>query len=241
MPRRRPAHRARARGPAWWRPPHGRSLRIEPAHPRASRAAASVSWYGRTSYTLLSPSSAPMTHHRDARETTRWREHEKREPGRPGLPFWLVPASEPRIALVGNPDDCPMLFGCGHNLLYRAEFAAELALVESHAALDEREEGVILADADIGAGVEFGAALTHEDVARNGDFATELLHAKTTTGRITTVARRTACLLMCHCLNSSGLRLRRPRGRRQRRWSWRRPSSARPSSFPRRRSGSSGS
>src|SRR3546814_9903881 len=84
-----------------------------------------------------------------------------------------------------------MLFGCRHNCVYRAELSAELALVEGHAAFDEREQRVILADADIAARIEFGAALAHEDVARNGDFAAELLHAETTACRIATVARRT--------------------------------------------------
>src|SRR3546814_1233942 len=62
--------------------------------------------------------------------------------------------------------------------------------------------------ADIAARIEFGAALAHEDVARNGDFAAELLHAETTACRIATVARRTACFFMCHCLNSFALRPR---------------------------------
>src|SRR3546814_19917436 len=61
-----------------------------------------------------------------------------------------------------------------------------------------REQRVILADADIAARIEFGAALAHDDVARNGDFAAELLHAETTACRIATVARRTACFFMCH-------------------------------------------
>src|SRR3546814_9964435 len=65
--------------------------------------------------------------------------------------------------------------------------------------------------ADIAARIEFGAALAHEDVARNGDFAAELLHAETTACRIATVARRTACFFMCHCLNSFALRPCRPR------------------------------
>src|SRR6478735_1993546 len=91
-----------------------------------------------------------------------------------------------------------MLFGGFRHNLHRAEFTAELALVECHAAVDEREKGVILADADIGARIEFGAALTHEDVAGDRFLTTELLHAEATTGRIATVARRTACFLMCH-------------------------------------------
>src|SRR3546814_14012412 len=104
-----------------------------------------------------------------------------------------------------------MLFGCRHNCVYRAELSAELALVEGHAAFDEREQRVILADADIAARIEFAAALAHEDVARNGDFAAELLNAETPACRIATVARRTACFFTCHCLNSFRVRPARPR------------------------------
>src|SRR3546814_13765124 len=96
--------------------------------------------------------------------------------------------------------DHPMLFGCRHNCVYRAELSAELALVEGHAAFDEREQRVILADADIAARIEFGAALAHEDVARNGDFAAELLHAETTALRIPPVAPTHPCFFLCPCL-----------------------------------------
>src|SRR4029453_2840444 len=69
----------------------------------------------------------------------------------------------------------------------------------------ERKEGVFLADADIGAGVPLGAALTHEDVAGEHLLATELLHAEAPSCGIATVARGTASLLMCHCFSPSPL------------------------------------
>src|SRR3546814_2125270 len=100
-----------------------------------------------------------------------------------------------------------MLFGCRHNCVYRAELSAEIALVEGHAAFDEREQRVILADAYIAARIEFGSALAHEDVARNGDFAAELLHAGKTACRIANIARRNTCFFICHCLNSFSIRL----------------------------------
>ena len=53
---------------------------------------------------------------------------------------------------------------------------------EFHRALLEREEGVVLAHADVVARVELGAALAHEDVAGGDGFATELLHAETAAG-----------------------------------------------------------
>ena len=82
-----------------------------------------------------------------------------------------------------------MLFGGLCHNLYRAIAAAELALGKRNAAVDQREQGVILADADVRAGIEVGAALTHENVAGNALLAAELLDAKATAGRVTTVAR----------------------------------------------------
>ena len=50
------------------------------------------------------------------------------------------------------------------------------------------EQGVIHAHANAFTGEPSGAALTHDDVARNGDLATEQLHAKTTASRVAAVA-----------------------------------------------------
>src|SRR5271166_1262991 len=60
------------------------------------------------------------------------------------------------------------------------------------------EQSMISAHADIAAGVELGAALTHQNVAADDALAAELLHAETPAGRITAVARRTASFLMSH-------------------------------------------
>src|SRR5690349_3156121 len=76
---------------------------------------------------------------------------------------------------------------------------AEHGLAELHLTLDQGEQGVVLADADIGAGMELRAALTDDDVAGDDALTTELLDAKTTAGAIATVAGATACLFMCHC------------------------------------------
>ena len=66
---------------------------------------------------------------------------------------------------------------------------------EGHLTVGQREQRVIAAHADIGAGPPGGAALTHDDVAGNGRLAAKQLDAKTATGRIATVAGRTACFL----------------------------------------------
>src|SRR5690606_17943734 len=69
---------------------------------------------------------------------------------------------------------------------------------ERHGAVHECVNGVILAQADAGAGVPLGAALADDDVAGDDSFATELLHAETTASGITTVAGCAACFLVCH-------------------------------------------
>ena len=98
---------------------------------------------------------------------------------------------------MGNPVGRP--FFCGlRNLLHEAELATEFALLERHAAIDEREQGMVGAHAHVDARIELRAALTHKDVAGDAFLPTELLDAEATTGRVTTIARRAACFLMCH-------------------------------------------
>src|SRR4051812_29798878 len=90
--------------------------------------------------------------------------------------------------------------GFGHGCaLDRYVGPAENRLAEFDLTLDQGEQGVVLADTDIGAGMELGAALAHDDVAGDDAFTTELLDAKTTAGAVATVAGATACLFMCHC------------------------------------------
>src|ERR1700741_1757744 len=89
------------------------------------------------------------------------------------------------------------LFGCLCHV-YRHVLAAKLAFVESHAAFDEREQGVILAHADVGARVHLGATLANDDVPADHSLPAELLHAEAAACRIATVARGAACFLMCH-------------------------------------------
>src|SRR5690606_9498130 len=89
----------------------------------------------------------------------------------------------------------------GHD---RHKGAAILARAEFHNAFHLRENGVILADADIAAGVPLRAALADDDVARNDGFATELLHAEATACAVATVAGRTACLFVSHVSTPSG-------------------------------------
>ena len=49
---------------------------------------------------------------------------------------------------------------------------------ELHAAVLEREQGVVLADAYVLSGMDLGAALTQDDVTRHDGLATELLDSQ---------------------------------------------------------------
>src|SRR5581483_1678519 len=71
-----------------------------------------------------------------------------------------------------------------------------------HLARDEREEGVVLADADVLAGEQLRPALPDEHRARLDADARVLLHAEALPGGIATVAGRARTFLMCHVLTS---------------------------------------
>src|SRR5665213_535506 len=64
----------------------------------------------------------------------------------------------------------------------------------------EGEQGVVAATADVDAGVEVGAALADEDLARTDDLTTEALHAEALRVRVTTVASGARSLFVCHLL-----------------------------------------
>ena len=67
--------------------------------------------------------------------------------------------------------------------------------VELHRAVDQREQRVVAAHADIGARVELGAALAHDDVAGDHDLAAELLDAEAPAVGVAPVARGAARFL----------------------------------------------
>src|SRR3546814_5969238 len=56
------------------------------------------------------------------------------------------------------------------------------------------EDSVVAAHADIGAGMELGAALAHQDVAGDDGFAAELLHAEALSAGVAAVPGTAACL-----------------------------------------------
>src|SRR5690606_30671981 len=84
------------------------------------------------------------------------------------------------------------------NRVHRHVGSAVGFLLERDRAGFQRKQRMILAKADIGAGMPLGAALTNEDVAGEHGLAAELLHAKASAIGIAAVARRTASFLVCH-------------------------------------------
>ena len=71
---------------------------------------------------------------------------------------------------------------------YRYDFAAFGFGVELNLSIDEREQSVIFAEADIIAGVPFGAALTCNDVAGENALAAKHLQTKAAARAVAAVA-----------------------------------------------------
>lgn len=71
-------------------------------------------------------------------------------------------------------------------------------LDELDSAVDEGEEGVVLAHAYVEAWVVYGAALTDDDVASLGSLAAEEFEAKSFAFRVTAVLGTADAFLMCH-------------------------------------------
>jgi hypothetical protein len=89
--------------------------------------------------------------------------------------------------------------GCDDAYVTTAERTFDFEL---HNAFDFSEEGVVLADANAIAGVELGAALTHDDITGLDDLAAEHFHAKAFTFGIATVAGTTTSFFVCHEFNT---------------------------------------
>src|SRR5258705_7060661 len=73
----------------------------------------------------------------------------------PGIPGWGL-------------YDRPLLCCCRHgHRVYPNDLSAACILFEGHVTVAKRKERMIGAHADVAAGMNFGSALTHEDVARD--------------------------------------------------------------------------
>src|SRR5690606_113943 len=73
---------------------------------------------------------------------------------------------------------------------------------ETHLAVDQREQRVVLAPADVLAGMEAGAALAHDDRARADGLAAVGLDAEHLRLGIAAVPGGTAALFLCHVCSS---------------------------------------
>ena len=69
---------------------------------------------------------------------------------------------------------------------------------ELNLALDEREEGVVLATTDVLAGVDMGAVLADENLAGLHGLTVITLGAQTLAARVATVAGGTETFFVCH-------------------------------------------
>src|SRR5882724_3438274 len=82
--------------------------------------------------------------------------------------------------------------------VHRDEGPAAGGALELHAAIAGREDRVVAAHADIGAGMVSRAALAHDDVAREHRLIAILLHAEALAGRIAAVTGAAACFFVSH-------------------------------------------
>src|SRR5579862_3377442 len=73
-----------------------------------------------------------------------------------------------------------------------------LAALEFDFAVDEGEEGVVSAAADVEAGVELGAALANDDGACGNDLSAVGFYATILRVAVATVAGRAGAFFMCH-------------------------------------------
>src|SRR5579883_2282400 len=98
-----------------------------------------------------------------------------------------------------NPVGWERLFGgqCRRRVHAHLDLALRAGAEGDHA-VRRGEQGVVAADADVGARVHLGAALADQDVAGEDLLAAEALHAQALAVGIAAVARGAACLFMCH-------------------------------------------
>src|ERR1700677_1726832 len=113
---------------------------------------------------------------------------------------------------VGFYSTPPLFFGLGF-LSRNDRYARSTARVglKQHFPLDKGEKRMVLAHADIGAGMPLGAALAHDDVPPEDGLAAEFLPAEPPAFRVAPVAGGPACLFMRHLSGSDLIRLFWPR------------------------------
>src|ERR1022692_4654309 len=86
---------------------------------------------------------------------------------------------------------------CGDGL-DGSEATAVAVVRELDASGDLGEERVVGADSDVGAGLDFGSALAHDDGPAGDELAAEGLHAQALCIGIASVCGAASTLFMCH-------------------------------------------
>src|SRR5262249_2062412 len=105
--------------------------------------------------------------------------------------------------MPADPNCVCRLFGRSlRHRLNRYENAAFRFGTELNVTVDEGEQRVVLAKADVLARMPLGAALARQNVAGQHLLAAENLQPEALTVRVAAVARGAACFLVSHCSNS---------------------------------------
>src|SRR3974390_1514905 len=132
----------------------------------------------------------------------RGRRRKGRGGGRSPRPPLREPVSSPAGSDFGGPADLDFVHRLlGHSLRhrkYRYEFAAFFFGSEPNLSINQREEGVILADAYVTACMPSRTALARNDITRETNLAAGLLEAEPPARAVATVPGRSACFLVSH-------------------------------------------
>src|SRR4051794_20128109 len=116
-------------------------------------------------------------------------------------PRWKARRALPMVS--GTPSRWIRIRRLGSSLPRRddVDHAAATLGAELHVARDEREQGVVTATADAGAGVEVGAALPDDDLAGVDQLTAVALHAEALGVGVATVLGRRCSLFVSHELS----------------------------------------
>ena len=85
----------------------------------------------------------------------------------------------------------------------RIDVDATTGPIESHVAIDQGENGVVAAKADVLARHELGPALANNDIACNDGFAAKSLNAESLAYAVATVLYAALSFFMCHLIEKS--------------------------------------
>src|SRR5690606_10655912 len=124
-----------------------------------------------------------------------WSRGDRTFPSFPSLPSF--PHHKRKAPPKRGPSRCVPARSGGRDDAHRAALLRALG-GELHRAVDQREQGVVAAEADARTRMELGAALADDDVAGLDRLAAVHLHAEVLRVGVAAVARGTYALFMCH-------------------------------------------